>query len=82
MLITLLDTAKLRRVVPSTGDKGKTWTSVYPHTAQLTHGCLLGLPPTALGVRVSVRVWAWVRVSCVLRALPQLPWPLHREALS
>lgn len=73
MLTTLLDTAKLRRVVPSTGDKGKTWTSVYPHTAQLTHGCLLGGPPTALGVRVSVRVWAWVRVSCVLRALPQLP---------
>lgn len=26
---------------------------------------------------MSVRVW--VRVPCVLRALPQLPWPLHRE---
>lgn len=56
MLTILLDRAELRRTVPSTGDREKSRTSVYPHIAQLTSRYLLGLPPTALGVRVQVQV--------------------------
>lgn len=38
MKTPLLDPAELRQAVPSTGIGWKTWTSVYPHTVQLTSG--------------------------------------------
>lgn len=82
MLTILLDTAELREAVPSTGDREQSQTSVYPHTAQLTSGRLLGLPSTALGVRVQVHL----RQPHVLfpvsgRLQHRCLWPLHREAL-